>query len=112
MPQLPRCRYCCHLRHLPAVPAVPAAQLLGMKGADMETDIWKIRVQLMKPVTWIPLIWGAHLAVLLCRAVAASGAAASGSAMRRPPGAQPTPSTLPPFYQSFDDQLRTRVPPP
>ena len=30
-----------------------------MKGADMETDIWKIRVQLMKPVTWIPLIWGA-----------------------------------------------------
>lgn len=29
-----------------------------MKGADMETDIWKIRVQLMKPVTWIPLIWG------------------------------------------------------
>ena len=34
------------------------AQLLGMKGADLETDIWKIRVQLMKPVTWIPLIWG------------------------------------------------------
>ena len=33
-----------------------------MKGADMETDIWKIRVQLMKPVTWIPLIWGAALA--------------------------------------------------
>ncbi|PRW33934.1 chlorophyll synthetase [Chlorella sorokiniana] len=44
------------------------AQLLGMKGADMETDIWKIRVQLMKPVTWIPLIWG-----VLC------GAAASGA---------------------------------
>lgn len=34
------------------------AQLLGMKGADVETNIWKIRVQLMKPVTWIPLIWG------------------------------------------------------
>ncbi len=47
------------LRPDPAVPAVPAVQLLGMKGADMETDIWKIRVQLMKPVTWIPLIWGA-----------------------------------------------------
>lgn len=44
------------------------AQLLGMKGADLETDIWKIRVQLMKPVTWIPLIWG-----VLC------GAAASGN---------------------------------
>jgi hypothetical protein len=40
-------------------PCFPAAsQLLGMKGADVETDIWKIRVQLMKPVTWIPLIWG------------------------------------------------------
>jgi chlorophyll synthase len=44
------------------------AQLLGMKGADLETDIWKIRIQLMKPVTWIPLIWG-----VLC------GAAASGN---------------------------------
>lgn len=44
------------------------AQLLGMKGADLETNIWKIRLQLMKPVTWIPLIWG-----VLC------GAAASGN---------------------------------
>lgn len=35
-----------------------ARQLLGMKGASAETDIWKIRVQLTKPVTWIPLIWG------------------------------------------------------
>lgn len=34
-------------------------QLLGMKGAATgETSIWKIRLQLMKPVTWIPLIWG------------------------------------------------------
>ena len=39
-----------------------------MKGADQETNIWKIRLQLMKPVTWIPLIWG-----VLC------GAAASGN---------------------------------
>ena len=37
-------------------------QLLGMKGASAETNIWKIRVQLMKPVTWIPLSWGAHSA--------------------------------------------------
>ncbi|PSC76066.1 chlorophyll synthetase [Micractinium conductrix] len=44
------------------------AQLLGMKGASAETNIWKIRLQLMKPVTWIPLIWG-----VLC------GAAASGN---------------------------------
>ncbi|KAI8101619.1 hypothetical protein M9434_006686 [Picochlorum sp. BPE23] len=44
------------------------AQLLGMKGADEETDVLKIRIQLMKPVTWIPLIWG-----VLC------GAAASGN---------------------------------
>jgi chlorophyll synthase len=38
-----------------------------MKGASGTTNIWKIRLQLMKPVTWIPLIWG-----VLC------GAAASG----------------------------------
>lgn len=36
-----------------------ARQLLGMKGAEAgETSIWKIRLQLMKPITWIPLIWG------------------------------------------------------
>jgi chlorophyll synthase len=34
-------------------------QLLGMKGAaEGESSIWKIRLQLMKPITWIPLIWG------------------------------------------------------
>lgn len=35
-----------------------ARQLLGMKGASDETNIWKIRLQLTKPVTWVPLIWG------------------------------------------------------
>jgi chlorophyll/bacteriochlorophyll a synthase len=46
-----------------------ARQLLGMKGAQGgETSIWKIRLQLMKPITWIPLIWG-----VVC------GAAASGN---------------------------------
>lgn len=36
-----------------------ARQMLGMKGAKSgETSIWKIRLQLMKPITWIPLIWG------------------------------------------------------
>jgi chlorophyll synthase len=36
-----------------------ARQMLGMKGASAEkTSIWKIRLQLMKPITWIPLIWG------------------------------------------------------
>ena len=44
-----------------------ARQLLGMKGASGTTNIWKLRLQLMKPVTWIPLIWG-----VIC------GAAASG----------------------------------
>ncbi len=46
------------------------AQLLGMKGADgeLEMDIWKIRLQLTKPVTWIPLIWG-----VLCGAAASGG---------------------------------------
>ena len=44
-------------------------QLLGMKGAKSgETSIWKIRLQLMKPITWIPLIWG-----VVC------GAASSGN---------------------------------
>ena len=45
-----------------------ARQLLGMKGASGTSSIWKLRLQLMKPVTWIPLIWG-----VLC------GAAASGN---------------------------------
>ncbi|CAI9298661.1 unnamed protein product [Lactuca saligna] len=43
-------------------------QILGIKGAKQETNIWKIRVQLTKPVTWPPLIWG-----VVC------GAAASGN---------------------------------
>jgi len=43
-------------------------QMLGMKGADVkESSIWKIRLQLMKPITWIPLMWG-----VIC------GAASSG----------------------------------
>jgi chlorophyll synthase len=43
-------------------------QLMGLKGASTTQDIWKIRLQLCKPVTWIPLIWGV-----------ACGAAASGN---------------------------------
>lgn len=43
-------------------------QLLGVRGAAQETDIWKIRLQLTKPVTWIPLVWG-----VMC------GAACSGN---------------------------------
>lgn len=43
----------------PANRSAKTRQLLGMKGAASgETSIWKIRVQLMKPITWIPLIWG------------------------------------------------------
>jgi chlorophyll/bacteriochlorophyll a synthase len=39
--------------------AAKARQLMGMKGADVQgSSIWKIRLQLMKPITWIPLIWG------------------------------------------------------
>jgi chlorophyll synthase len=39
--------------------SVISRQMLGMKGAAPgETSIWKIRLQLMKPITWIPLIWG------------------------------------------------------
>lgn len=36
-----------------------ARQLLGMKGATVaDRSIWQIHLQLMKPVTWIPLVWG------------------------------------------------------
>ncbi len=45
-----------------------ARQLLGIKGASGTSNIWKLRLQLMKPVTWIPLLWG-----VIC------GAAASGN---------------------------------
>ncbi len=44
-------------------------QVLGMKDATAGgSSIWKIRLQLMKPITWIPLIWG-----VVC------GAASSGN---------------------------------
>ena len=44
-------------------------QLLGMKGASSgETSIWKLRLQLMKPITWIPLIWG-----VVCGAASSGG---------------------------------------
>jgi len=43
-------------------------QLLGIKGASETSSIWNLRIQLMKPITWIPLIWG-----VIC------GAAASGN---------------------------------
>ncbi|MBE9079760.1 chlorophyll synthase ChlG [Romeria aff. gracilis LEGE 07310] len=43
-------------------------RLLGIKGGDVgETSIWQIRLQLMKAITWIPLMWG-----VIC------GAASSG----------------------------------
>lgn len=48
-----------------------ARQLLGIKDAEStteETSKWRLRLQLMKPVTWIPLVWG-----VTC------GAAASGN---------------------------------
>ncbi|MEA5421367.1 chlorophyll synthase ChlG [Spirulina sp. CCNP1310] len=45
-----------------------ARQLLGMKGAAAETNVWKIRLQLMKPITWIPLIWG-----VVCGAASSGG---------------------------------------
>jgi len=45
-----------------------ARQLLGLKGASETDDIWKIRLQLTKPITLIPLLWG-----VMC------GAAASGN---------------------------------
>ncbi|MDJ0509175.1 MAG: chlorophyll synthase ChlG [Crocosphaera sp.] len=44
-------------------------QLLGMKGASSgETSLWKLRLQLMKPITWIPLMWG-----VVCGAASSGG---------------------------------------
>jgi chlorophyll synthase len=43
-------------------------QLLGLKGASKGKNIWALRLQLCKPITWIPLVWGV-----------ACGAAASGN---------------------------------
>ena len=43
-------------------------QLMGIKGGTQTDNVWAIRLQLCKPVTWIPLIWGV-----------ACGAAASGN---------------------------------
>ena len=40
-------------------------QLLGIKGASETSSIWKLRIQLMKPITWIPLIWGVICGCLL-----------------------------------------------
>lgn len=46
-----------------------ARQMLGMKGAASgETSVWKLRLQLMKPITWIPLIWG-----VVCGAASSGG---------------------------------------
>ena len=42
-----------------------ARQLLGIKGGSETTNIWKLRLQLMKPITWIPLLWGVILEQLL-----------------------------------------------
>ncbi|XP_042943070.1 chlorophyll synthase, chloroplastic-like isoform X4 [Carya illinoinensis] len=52
----------------PAASGSNVNQLLGIKGAAQETNKWKIRLQLTKPVTWPPLVWG-----VVC------GAAASGN---------------------------------
>ncbi|MEN9214323.1 MAG: chlorophyll synthase ChlG [Gloeomargarita sp. DG02_3_bins_56] len=44
-------------------------QMLGMKGAQVQ-DLpkWRLRLQLMKPITWIPLIWG-----VLCGSASSGG---------------------------------------
>ncbi|KAK9797404.1 hypothetical protein WJX73_005912 [Symbiochloris irregularis] len=44
------------------------SQLLGIRGGEASSDLLRIRVQLMKPVTWVPLIWG-----VLCGAAASGG---------------------------------------
>lgn len=55
-------------------------QMLGMKGAAEETDLFKIRVQLTKPVTWVPLIWGEQQPVHTHRYEVVPSTAPSGAA--------------------------------
>ncbi|MCS7031217.1 MAG: chlorophyll synthase ChlG [Gloeomargarita sp. SKYG116] len=44
-------------------------QMLGMKGAQVQNvPKWRLRLQLMKPITWIPLMWG-----VLCGAASSGG---------------------------------------
>jgi len=44
-------------------------QMLGMKGAQVQNlPKWRLRLQLMKPITWIPLIWG-----VLCGSASSGG---------------------------------------
>ena len=46
-----------------------ARQMLGMKGADVsDRSVWQLHLQLMKPVTWIPLMWG-----VICGAASSGG---------------------------------------
>jgi len=43
--------------------------MLGMKGAQVQNlPKWRLRLQLMKPITWIPLIWG-----VLCGSASSGG---------------------------------------
>jgi chlorophyll/bacteriochlorophyll a synthase len=57
-------------KEAPSKASSSARQLLGMKGAADTADepLWKVRLQLTKPVTWVPLIWG-----VLCGAAASGG---------------------------------------
>jgi len=44
-------------------------QMLGMKGSQVQNlPKWRLRLQLMKPITWIPLIWG-----VLCGSASSGG---------------------------------------
>lgn len=44
-------------------------QILGMKGAQVQNlPKWRLRLQLMKPITWIPLMWG-----VLCGSASSGG---------------------------------------
>ncbi len=44
-------------------------QMLGMKGAQVQNlPKWRLRLQLMKPITWIPLMWG-----VLCGSASSGG---------------------------------------
>ena len=72
-----------------------------MKGgeSDEDLDIWKIRIQLTKPVTWIPLIWG-----VLC------GAAASGKHQGDTTTATTTTTNNKPLQRPMLDDLNPLPP--
>ncbi len=70
---------------------------LPYQGGATTTNKWAIRLQLTKPVTWVPLIWGV-----------ACGAAASGKYNGMFSPEDDSPLILPKFHVALTDRCPTK----